>query len=50
MRIFDIFSKQPGYVTFDDLSKILELIEFKHTQHEFELIKKHAVESNLDES
>jgi Ca2+-binding EF-hand superfamily protein len=50
MRIFDIFSKQPGYVTFDDLSKILELIEFNHTQHEFELIKKHAVESNLDES
>jgi hypothetical protein len=33
MRIFDIFSKSEGVVTFVDLEKILNLIEFPYTEH-----------------
>ena len=46
MRIFDIFCKQGGFISFDDLGKILDLIEFAYTEQEFELIKRHADESN----
>ena len=46
MRIFDIFGKQGGFITFQDLGKILDLIEFVHTDHQFELIKRYADESN----
>jgi hypothetical protein len=44
-RIFDIF-KRSGFISFDDLAKILELLEFDYTEHEFELIRRHADESN----
>lgn len=33
MRIFDIFSKSEGIVSFADLEKILSLIEFPYTEH-----------------
>lgn len=46
MRIFDIFCKQGGFISFADLGKILELIEFSHTEHQFELIKRYADENN----
>ena len=46
MRIFDIFCKQGGFISFTDLGKILELIEFSHSEHQFELIKRYADESN----
>lgn len=46
MRIFDIFCKQGGFISFDDLRKILDLIEFPHTDHQFELIKRYADENN----
>ena len=46
MRIFDIFCKQGGFISFADLGKILDLIEFSHTEHQFELIKRYADESN----
>jgi len=46
MRIFDIFCKQGGFISFTDLGKILELIEFNHSEHQFELIKRYADESN----
>ena len=50
MRMFEVFCKNGGFISFDDLGKILELIEFHTTEQELELIKKHAVESNMDES
>jgi len=46
MRIFDIFCKQGGFISFDDLRKILDLIEFPVTDHQFELIRRYADENN----
>lgn len=48
-RIFDIFSKQ-GFVSFTDIGKILDLIEFAYSEHQLELLKRYADgdEGNLD--
>mmetsp|Transcript_42490 Transcript_42490/g.65148 ORF Transcript_42490/g.65148 Transcript_42490/m.65148 type:complete len:290 (-) Transcript_42490:1577-2446(-) len=45
-RLFDIFCKQGGFITFQDLGKILDLIEFGHSEPQFELIRRYADESN----
>ena len=46
MRIFDIFCKQGGFISFEDLSKILDLIEFPVTEHQLELLRRYADENN----
>lgn len=46
MRIFEIFCKQGGFISFNDLAKIFELIEFIPSEHQFELIKRYADENN----
>ena len=46
MRIFDIFCKKGGFITINDLTKILELVEFAFTDHQLELIKRYADEGN----
>jgi hypothetical protein len=46
MRIFEIFCKQGGFISFNDLAKIFELIEFLPSEHQFELIKRYADENN----
>ena len=46
MRIFEIFCKQGGFISFEDLNKILDLIEFPVTEHQFELIRRFADENN----
>lgn len=46
MRIFDIFCKQGGFISFEDLRKILDLIEFPVTEHQFELVRRYADENN----
>lgn len=40
-RIFDIFCKQ-GFVSFTDVGKILDLIEFSYSEHQLELLKRYA--------
>ena len=40
-RIFDIFCKQ-GFVSFTDIGKILDLIEFSYSDHQLELLKRYA--------
>lgn len=46
MRIFDIFGKQGGFISFADLGKILDLIEFPRKDSHIDLIKRYADESN----
>lgn len=46
MRIFDIFGKQGGFISFTDLGKILDLIEFPRKDSHIDLIKRYADESN----
>jgi Ca2+-binding EF-hand superfamily protein len=46
MRIFEIFCKQGGFISFEDLRKILDLIEFPVTEQQFELIRRFADENN----
>jgi Ca2+-binding EF-hand superfamily protein len=46
LRIFEIFCKQGGFISFEDLGKILNLIEFDCSDHQFELIKRYADETN----
>lgn len=46
MRIFDIFGKQGGFISFTDLGKILDLIEFPKKDSHIALIKRYADESN----
>lgn len=45
MRIFEIFCKRGGFVSFEDLNKILELIEFPLTEHQMELVHRYADEN-----
>lgn len=45
MRIFKIFAKQNGFITYDHLKKIFELIGFSLTDLEFNLLVRFADES-----
>lgn len=45
-RIFEIFCKRGGFISFDDLRKILDLIEFPVTEHQLELIRRFADEND----
>lgn len=46
LRIFEIFCKRGGFITFEDLKKIMDLIEYPITEHQFELIRRYADENN----
>lgn len=45
MRIFKIFAKQNGFITYDHLKKIFELIGFNLNDQEFNLLVRFADES-----
>jgi Ca2+-binding EF-hand superfamily protein len=45
LRIFKIFSKQQGFITYDHLKKIFELIGFGLNESEFQLMVRFADES-----
>lgn len=46
MRIFDIFCKRGGFISFEDLRKILDLIEFFYSEKDIELIARYGDENN----
>ena len=45
MHIFEIFCKKSGFISYTDLHKIIELIDFKISEEEFELLIMYADDS-----
>ena len=45
MRIFKIFAKQQGFITYDHLRKVFELIGFNLNEADFSLLTRFADES-----
>jgi len=45
MKIFKIFAKQQGQITYENLKKIFDLIGFQMTDQEFSLLTRFADES-----
>ena len=45
MRIFKIFAKQNGYINYDHLKKIFEIVGFNLNDNEFNLLVRFADES-----
>lgn len=45
MRIFKIFAKQQGFITYDHLRKVFELIGFNLNENDFSLLTRFADES-----
>lgn len=44
MPIFEIFCKKSGFISYSDLKKIIELIDFPMTEKQFELLTMYADE------
>jgi Ca2+-binding EF-hand superfamily protein len=45
MHIFEIFCKKNGFITYEDLRKIIGLIDFPISEKQFELLTMHADDS-----
>jgi Ca2+-binding EF-hand superfamily protein len=45
MHIFEIFCKKSGFISYSDLKKIIELIDFPITEKQFDLLTMYADES-----
>ncbi len=45
MHIFEIFCKKSGFISYQDLKKIIALIDFPITEKQFDLLTMYADES-----
>lgn len=46
MHIFEIFCKKQGFISYPDLRKIIELIDFPITEKQFDLLTMYADEGH----